>query len=165
MYANFNYQGTVLATPQDLTGMDYLHVDMWTADATVVQVTPINNSGSPAEHLVSLTPVTAGQWKSYDIPLTSFTSSGMALDGVFQMKFDGQAGNTPSPFTWIIFTSTKATVAVAVEAIQDRLQLPQLRRQEIRKMLFRYLAMHIRTSAPIILMPAGAEVLPLHRFQ
>jgi hypothetical protein len=96
MYANFNYQGTVLATPQDLTGMDYLHVDMWTADATVVQVTPINNSGSPAEQLVSLTPVTPGQWKSYDIPLTSFTSSGMALDGVFQMKFDGQAGNTPS---------------------------------------------------------------------
>jgi hypothetical protein len=96
MYANFNYQGTVLAAPQDLTGMDYLHVDMWTADATVVQVTPINNSGSPAEHLVSLTPVTQGEWKSYDIPLTSFSSSGMALDGVFQLKFDGQAGNTPS---------------------------------------------------------------------
>ena len=95
-YAGFNYQGTVLATPQDLTGMDYLHVDMWTADATVVQVTPINNSGSPNEKLVSLTPVTPGQWKSYDIPLTSFTSSGMALNGVFQLKFDGQAGTTPS---------------------------------------------------------------------
>ena len=95
-YANFNYQGTVLAAPQDLTGMNFLHIDMWTADATVVQVTPINNSGSPAEKLVSLTPVTPGQWVSYDIPLTSFTSSGMALNGVFQMKFDGQAGNTPS---------------------------------------------------------------------
>lgn len=95
-YANFNYQGTALATPQDLTGMDYLHVDMWTADATVVQVTPINNNGSPAEKLVSLTPVTPGQWVSYDIPLTSFTSSGMAMNGVFQMKFDGQAGKTPS---------------------------------------------------------------------
>ncbi len=95
-YANFNYQGTVLATPQDLSGMGYLHVDMWTSDATVVQVTPINNSGSPAEKLVSLTPISAGQWKSYDIPLTEFTSSGMTLNGVFQMKFDGQAGNTPS---------------------------------------------------------------------
>jgi hypothetical protein len=95
-YANFNYQGTSLAAPLDLTGMNFLHVDMWTADATVVQVSPINNSGSPAEKLVSLTPVTPGQWVSYDIPLTSFTSSGMALDGVFQLKFDGQAGNTPS---------------------------------------------------------------------
>ncbi len=95
-YANFNYQGTALATPQNVTGMNFLHVDMWTADATVVQVTPINNSGSPAEKLVSLTPVTPGQWVSYDIPLTSFTSSGMALNGVFQMKFDGQTGKTPS---------------------------------------------------------------------
>jgi len=95
-YATFNYQGTVLAVPQDLTGMGFLHVDMWTPDATVVQVSPINNSGSPAEKLVSLTPITRGQWNSYDIPLTEFTSSGMALNGVFQLKFDGQTGTTPS---------------------------------------------------------------------
>ncbi len=95
-YATFNYQGTALSAPQDLTGMGFLHVDMWTPDATVVQVSPINNSGSPAEKLVSLTPITKGQWNSYDIPLTAFTSSGMALNGVFQMKFDGQAGTTPS---------------------------------------------------------------------
>ncbi|MBN2863729.1 MAG: Ig-like domain-containing protein, partial [Bacteroidales bacterium] len=43
-YANFNYQGTAFAAPQDLTEMGFLHIDMWTADATVVQVTPINNS-------------------------------------------------------------------------------------------------------------------------
>jgi len=95
-YATFNYQGTVLAVPQNLTGMGFLHVDVWTPDATVVQVTPINNSGSPTEKLVSLTPLTKGQWNSYDIPLTDFTSSGMALNGVYQLKFDGQAGTTPS---------------------------------------------------------------------
>ncbi len=95
-YANFNYQGTALSSQQDLTGMQFLHIDMWTADATVVGVTPINASGSPAESLVSLTPIVAGQWNSYDIPLTSFTSSGMSLNQVFQMKFDGQAGQTPS---------------------------------------------------------------------
>ncbi len=95
-YANFNYQGTVLSSQQDLTGMQFLHVDMWTADATAVGVTPINASGSPAENLVSLTPIVAGQWNSYDIPLSSFTSSGMSLNQVFQMKFDGQAGTNPS---------------------------------------------------------------------
>jgi len=95
-YANFNYQGTVLSSQQDLSGMQFLHVDMWTADATVVGVTPINASGSPQESLVSLTPIVAGQWNSYDIPLTSFTSSGMSLNQVFQMKFDGQAGTNPS---------------------------------------------------------------------
>lgn len=95
-YASFNYQGTAFASAQDLTGMQYLHIDMWTADATAVSVTPVNGSGSPAENLVALTPITAGQWNSYDIPLTSFTSSGMSLNQVIQMKFDGQAGHTPS---------------------------------------------------------------------
>jgi len=95
-YASFNYQGTGLSAPQDLTGMQFLHIDMWTADATVVGVTPINSTGSPPEHLVNLSPINAGQWNSYDIPLTAFTSSGMSLNQVFQMKFDGQAGKTPS---------------------------------------------------------------------
>ena len=96
-YANFNYQGTDFSgNAQDVSGMQYFHVDMWTADATDVQVTPINGSGSPAEFLVGLTPITAGQWVSYDIPLTDFTASGMSLDQVIQMKFDGQAGTTPS---------------------------------------------------------------------
>ena len=76
--------------------MEYLHIDMWTPDATVVQVSPINGSGSPAENLVSLTPINAGQWNSYDIPLTYFTSSGMSINDVIQLKFDGQAGVTPS---------------------------------------------------------------------
>jgi hypothetical protein len=96
-YANFNYQGTDFSgNAQDVSAMQYLHVDMWTADATDVRVTPINGSGSPAESLIGLTPITAGQWVSYDIPLTGFTASGMSLDQVIQMKFDGQAGTTPS---------------------------------------------------------------------
>ncbi len=96
-YANFNYQGTDFSgNAQDASGMQFLHIDMWTADATDVKVTPINASGSPAESLQGLTPITAGQWVSYNIPLTDFTASGMSLDQVIQMKFDGQAGTTPS---------------------------------------------------------------------
>ena len=95
-YANFNFQGTVIGSTQNVSAMEYLHIDMWTADATVVQVSPINSSGTPTENLVSLTPISAGQWNSYDIPLTDFTSSGMSLDAIFQMKFDGQAGVNPS---------------------------------------------------------------------
>lgn len=95
-YASFNYQGTQFGSTQDASAMEYLHVDMWTADATVVKVTPINNSGSPAENLVSLTPINSGQWNSYDIPLTDFTASGMSLNELIQLKFDGQEGVTPS---------------------------------------------------------------------
>jgi hypothetical protein len=95
-YANFNYQGMQFAGMENASGMEFLHIDMWTADATDVQVTPINNSGSPAEALVGMTPINAGQWNSYDIPLSEFTNSGMTLNELIQMKFDGQAGVTPS---------------------------------------------------------------------
>ena len=96
-YADFNYQGTDFSgNAQDVSGMEFLHVDMWTADATDVKVTPINGTGSPTENLVGLSPITTGQWTSYDIPLSDFTGSGMTLDQVIQMKFDGQEGTTPS---------------------------------------------------------------------
>jgi hypothetical protein len=95
-YANFNYQGTELGAPQDASAMQYLHIDMWTADATDVKATPINASGSPAEFLVSLTPINEEQWNSYDIPITDFTSSGMSLNEIVQLKFDGQGGTNPS---------------------------------------------------------------------
>ena len=95
-YDVFNYQGTNLGgadgVDQDLSSMEYLHIDMWTCDATVVQMTPI--SRTTGEHLVSLTPITAGQWNSYDIPLSDFT--GVSMADIFQLKFDGQAGVTPS---------------------------------------------------------------------
>jgi hypothetical protein len=93
-YAEFNYQGTQLGTTQDLSGMKYMHLDMWTADATVVLVTPI--SETTGELLVSLEPIQAGQWNSYDIPLSTFTDAGMTLADIFQLKFDGQQGVTPS---------------------------------------------------------------------
>jgi hypothetical protein len=91
-YANFNYQGTQLSGNQDLSLMTYLHIDMWTANATDVKVTPI--SASTGEFAVSLTPIEAETWNSYDIPLSDFQDLSMA--DIHQLKFDGQAGITPS---------------------------------------------------------------------
>ena len=90
-YANFNYQGTEFAD-QDLSAMEFVHIDVWTADATVVQFTPI--SRTTGEKLVALEPIVAGEWKSYDIPLSDFTD--VSLIDIFQLKFDGQAGVNPS---------------------------------------------------------------------
>jgi len=91
-YDAFNYQGTQLAAAQDLSLMEYIHIDMWTADATVVKATPISTSSG--EHLVSLTPIEAGSWNSYDISVEDFTDVSMA--DIHQLKFDGQEGVTPS---------------------------------------------------------------------
>ena len=89
-YANFNYQGTQFANPLDVTGMDYIHLDMWTADATSVNFFII--SPGPVETAFSL-PITPNQWVSYDIPLSAF--SPVDLTDVIQFKFDGGDG-TPT---------------------------------------------------------------------
>ena len=91
LYANFNYQGTELATT-DASAMSYLHVDVWVAPGTdrLLKVTPVNNAagGSGVVEFLVNVPLTPGSWNSVDLPKSAFT--GMTWDNVFQMKFDGQ---------------------------------------------------------------------------
>lgn len=87
-YANFNYQGTQFASALNVTSMDTLHLDMWTANATAVNIFCI--STGPVEKSYSL-PITPNQWVSYNIPLTTFTNVNMA--DLIQFKFDGGDGS------------------------------------------------------------------------
>ncbi|MDA9339475.1 T9SS type A sorting domain-containing protein [Polaribacter sp.] len=91
-YSNFNYQGTVFATT-DASAMEFVHIDIWTADATDVKFSPINSGTGVGEILVSV-PVVTGEWSSVDIAIADFT--GMTWDSLIQMKFDGAAGVNPS---------------------------------------------------------------------
>lgn len=90
-YSSFNYQGIELASAVDVSSMGYLHLDMWTYDATQVKVYSIS-PGSGKEKAYSL-PITSGEWISYDIPLTKF-SDVVDLTHLTQFKFDGTAGST-----------------------------------------------------------------------
>ena len=84
-YAGLNYQGTDFAgNPQDVSGMDSLHVDFWTADSTALNVSLISSGGVETAFALSVTPNT---WVSTDIPLTAF--AGVDLTDVIQLKFDG----------------------------------------------------------------------------
>lgn len=87
-YANFNYQGTQFAGALNVTAMEFLHLDMWTADATSVNIFCI--SPGPVEVAFAL-PITPGQWISYDIPLSAF--AGVNLADLIQFKFDGGNGS------------------------------------------------------------------------
>jgi len=91
-YPNFNYQGTEMTT-QNASGMEYLHIDIWTSDATNVKVSPINNGTGVVEILVNV-PLVQNGWSSVDLPKSAFT--GMTWDAVYQIKFDGQGGVVPS---------------------------------------------------------------------
>jgi hypothetical protein len=87
-YANFNYQGTQFAGSLNVTEMEFLHIDMWTADATSVNIFCI--SPGPVETAFAL-PITPGLWVSHDIPLSVFSNVNMAE--LIQFKFDGGNGS------------------------------------------------------------------------
>lgn len=89
-YGNLNYQGIQLASANDASQMEYLHVDIWTADEDLaVDIFPI--SIASGEQLVQRIPV-AGQWNSYDIPLSDFTDQGLSMNDIHQFKFVGTPG-------------------------------------------------------------------------
>lgn len=95
-YPNFNYQGTDFGSTQDLSAMEFVHIDIWTPNATDVKFSPINDgaTGTGAGETLVDVPVIIGQWSSVDLPKSAFT--GMTWDAIFQLKFDGQAGVNPS---------------------------------------------------------------------
>ena len=83
-FAGLNFQGIQLANAQDVSGMEFLHLDFWTANSSSLNVFLI--SPGPTETAYALTVPTTG-WSSIDIPISSF--SGVDLTDVIQMKFDG----------------------------------------------------------------------------
>ncbi|MGB5512100.1 MAG: glycoside hydrolase family 16 protein, partial [Woeseiaceae bacterium] len=101
-YAGLNYQGIDFeSNPQDVSDKGYLHLDVWTADSTALNVFLI----SPGAETPYAVPVAANSWVSVDIPLTEF--AGVDLTNLIQLKFDGNgtvfldnlyfAGDAPPP--------------------------------------------------------------------
>ncbi|WP_178985908.1 PKD domain-containing protein [Winogradskyella helgolandensis] len=88
-YANLNYQGIDFSgTPIDVSQMEYIHVDVWTADENDAKLSPISSGPNEAAYDLDLT---AQQWTSFDIPLSYFTDQNPLVDfsNIIQFKFDG----------------------------------------------------------------------------
>ncbi|SDI57297.1 PKD domain-containing protein [Winogradskyella thalassocola] len=88
-YTNLNYQGIDFSgTPIDVSQMEFLHVDVWTADENDAKISPISSGPNEAAYDLDLT---AQQWTSFDIPLSYFTDQNPLVDlsSVIQFKFDG----------------------------------------------------------------------------
>jgi hypothetical protein len=85
-YGNLNYQGIDFGSSVDASSMEYLHIDVWTADLAALEIFPI--SAGTGEKSVSKALV-ANQWVSLDIPLSDFTSQGLSMADIFQFKFVG----------------------------------------------------------------------------
>jgi hypothetical protein len=83
-YQGLNYQGIQLGSSQNVSNMDFLHLDFWTANSGELMVFLI--SPGPVETPVTLTVPTEG-WSSIDIPLSSFAP--VNLGDIIQLKFEG----------------------------------------------------------------------------
>ncbi|MEZ4911913.1 MAG: Ig-like domain-containing protein [Saprospiraceae bacterium] len=83
-YSGLNYQGVQLGSSQDVSNMQYLHIDYWTSTSSLLNVYLI--SPGPKETPYSLQ-VPSSTWQSIDIPLSAFTN--VNLSEIIQLKFDG----------------------------------------------------------------------------
>ncbi len=86
LYSSLDYQGIELGSAQDLTEMDSVHVDFWSANSTELQIFLISQSSG--EQAYSL-PFATETWVSTYVPLSHFTDLGLSISDIFQLKFVG----------------------------------------------------------------------------
>lgn len=94
-YAKLNYQGIQFANATDLTAMQYLHLDVWASGVNSLEIFLISKAGGAATEKKVTKTLKAEQWLSIDIPLTDYTSQGLTVDDIHQIKLVGDpAGGT-----------------------------------------------------------------------
>ena len=88
---DLNYSGLVTNYDPgtDVSGMEYVHFDYWTIDASKLGLKLVNTtgpSGAEKESLVFTDGITKGQWVSVDIPLSQYTT---VMTAITQLVWDG----------------------------------------------------------------------------
>ncbi|NNK88474.1 MAG: hypothetical protein HKO90_09340, partial [Flavobacteriaceae bacterium] len=88
-YTNLSYQGNQLGSPVDVTEMEYIHLDVWTADVLqTIEVSLISVSNGERPVVITLTP---NDWTSIDIPISDYTDqSGFTVADIHQLKYVGE---------------------------------------------------------------------------
>ena len=91
-YSNLTYQGNTFDAV-DVSSMEYVHLDVWTADAEKVELSLINTSRAGTDADPKEKPVVKDlvkdQWNSFDIPLKDYTDQQLNLSAVNELKYVG----------------------------------------------------------------------------
>ncbi|WP_366184080.1 hypothetical protein [Flavobacterium ovatum] len=112
-YIKLSYQGIALAdnTSIDVSGMEFIHMDVWTADLEKIETFLISKTSGEKPVIKSLV---ANQWTSIDIPMAAFTSQGLTVADIFQLKFVGTPWATGSVFIDNIYFYKTPSALVAL---------------------------------------------------
>ncbi|MBO0590273.1 hypothetical protein I2486_02525 [Cellulophaga sp. E16_2] len=98
-YGDLTYQGIDFNTAAiNASGMEFIHVDVWTADDNFeAKISPISSGPNEAAYDLELN---SNQWTSFDIPISYFTTANPAMDfaDIIQFKLDGVASGEGSIF-------------------------------------------------------------------
>ena len=85
-YINLSYQGIQFGSAVDVSGMEFIHMDVWTADVQKLETSLISLTNGEKPVVKDLV---AGQWNAVEIPISAFTSQGLTVADIHQLKFVG----------------------------------------------------------------------------
>ncbi len=83
-YINLSYQGIQIGAAQDVSNMEFIHLDVWTKDVEKIETSLISvtNGEKPVWSDLKL-----NEWTSIDIPISAFTNQGLTVADIHQLKF------------------------------------------------------------------------------
>lgn len=110
-YIKLSYQGIALAdnTSIDVSDMEFLHMDIWTADLPQIETSLISATDGEKPVVKNLT---TGQWTSVEIPISAYTSQGLTVADIFQLKLVGMPWATGTVFIDNIYFYKKAAESI-----------------------------------------------------
>lgn len=115
-YSNLNYQGMEFGETIDASGMDTLHLDVWSTSVSRLEVYPISTGSGEKQVTAALT---ANTWNSIDIPLADYTSQSLDMNDLFQFKFVDPDGNKGTIYLDNIYFFKAATSSVSAVSFNN----------------------------------------------
>lgn len=112
-YPNFNYQGNQFGSTQNISAMEFLHVDIW-IDGTFNPNVFVISSGPEIAHPITNTG--SGTWISVDIPVAGITGN---TSSAIQFKFDGGNGSTDAIYVDNLYFWKNPTAAGSDATLSD----------------------------------------------
>lgn len=94
-YVNLSYQGIQFGSRQDVSGMEFLHLDVWTPETgsvanletSLINITDTTPAVATEKPITK--PLTAGEWTSIEIPIKDYTDQGLTVNEILQIKLVG----------------------------------------------------------------------------
>lgn len=112
-YPNFNYQGNQFGSTQNISAMEFLHVDIW-IDGTFNPNVFVISSGPEIAHPITNTG--SGTWISVDIPIAGITGN---TSSAIQFKFDGGNGSSDAIYVDNLYFWKNPTAAGSDATLSD----------------------------------------------